>query len=113
MLSLSRLAALLLLVLHAAMAGVLPVADARAEARSAAGSAAAHVEAPDAVRCPAVHDEQACQLCPMLRLAGPAAGRVALPAVARTVVAPAVARTRQAALHGRAAPAGARAPPVA
>ena len=110
---LSRVTAILLLLLHAIVAGVAPVADARAEARGSVASATAHVEAPDGGRCPALHDDLTCQLCPHLRLAGQPAPRVTPPAVVRTVVAPAVARTRQAALHARAAPADARAPPTA
>jgi hypothetical protein len=95
------------------VAGLLPLADARAEATSALATATAHVEAPDGNRCPAVHDELTCQLCPLLRLAGQAGLRVALPPVARAVAAPALARVAHAPRDGIASPDRARAPPAA
>ena len=110
---LARVASLLLLLLHVAVAGLLPLADARAEATSVRATATAHVEAPDWNRCPAVHDDLACQLCPLLRLAGQAGARVALPPVARAVAAPAVARVAHALSDDSASPDRARAPPAA
>ena len=109
----SRLASIVLLLLHVAVAGLLPLADARAEATSALATATAHVEAQDGNRCPAVHDELTCQLCPLLRLAGQASARVALPPVARAVGGPALARIAHAASSASAAPDRARAPPAA
>lgn len=109
---LARLAASVLLLLHGIVAGLLPIADARAEATETVISTAAHVEAPDSGSCPQVHDD-ACQLCSLVRLAGQASMRVAPPPIARAVPAPAVAREAHAVIGESPAPDQARAPPVA
>ena len=109
----ARVAASVLLLLHVILAGLLPLADARAEATGTVVSASAHVEGPDRGSCPQVHDEATCQLCPLLRLAGQASDRVALPTVARAVPAPAVSREAHALVAHRPATDQARAPPVA
>jgi hypothetical protein len=108
-----RIAASVLLLLHGLLVGLLPLADARAEATGTVVSASAHVEGPDRGSCPRIHDEATCQLCPLLRLAGQASGRVALPTAARVVPAPAVAREAHALLGHRPSSDQARAPPVA
>lgn len=107
----ARIAASVLLLLHVLVAGLLPIADARAEASGTVVSAAAHVEAPDSGSCPQVHDD-ACQLCPLLRLPGQASTRVAMPPIARAVAAPALARMAHAAIGESPGPDQARAPPV-
>ena len=111
-LPLARVAASVLLLLHVIVAGVLPIADARAEATGTVVSAAAHVESPDNGSCPQVHDD-ACQLCSLVRLAGQASARVALPPIARAVHVPAVARLAHGVLGERPGTDQARAPPVA
>lgn len=109
---LARLSASVLLLLHVIVAGLLPVADARAEATGTVISASAHVEAPDSGSCPQVHDG-ACQLCHLVRLGGQASARVALPPIARAVVAPAVARMAHAVVGESPGPDQPRAPPLA
>ena len=109
---LTRFVSMLVLLLHATVVGVLPAADARAEARGSVATATAHVESQDGDRCPRLHDEH-CQLCPLLRNAGQAGARVSLPMVARSVAPPTVARDARAIGHDSASPDRARAPPVA
>ena len=109
---LARISASVLLLLHVIVAGLLPIADAQAEATGTVVSASAHVEAPDSGSCPQVHDD-ACQLCQLVRLPGQASARVATPPIARAVAAPAVARVAHAAIGESPGPDQARAPPVA
>lgn len=108
----ARIAASVLLLLHVLVAGLLPVAEARAEATGTVVSASAHVEAPDAGSCPPVHDD-ACQLCQLVRLPGQASARVALPPIARAVHVPAVAREAHGVLGESPGSDQARAPPAA
>ena len=109
---LTRVSAALVLLLHVFVVGLLPVADARAEAAGSTATAAAHVEAPESGRCPSPHDE-ACQLCPLLRIAGQASAPVSLPLVARSVALPIVAREARAVAGASASTDRARAPPIA
>jgi hypothetical protein len=54
------------LVIGAALAVVMPIAEARAEAASVA--AGSHVEEPGDRACPAAHDHVSCNVCRTLRL---------------------------------------------
>lgn len=70
--SLRRAVAGSALLVWSALAGVLPAADAAAE--RASEGARAHVEAVGgSATCTPVHDQLACQLCRVLRLAGKSA----------------------------------------
>lgn len=109
---LRRLAALLTLVLHVFVAGVVSLADARAEAAGLVDGAVVHVEETGRQACVPQHDELTCQLCSLVRLGGMAAGRELPPAVAR-VLAPSPAASDSAAPESAVPAAGwARAPPA-
>ena len=113
MLQLRRLSALLTLVLHVFVAGVVSLADARAEAAALVDGAVAHVEAAGRQACAPQHDELTCQLCSLVRLGGVAAPRELLPVVAR-VLAPSPAASDAVAPESTVRAAGrARAPPLA
>lgn len=62
-----RSIAVVVLAQSAALALLLPMVDARAEIAS--GDVREHVEQPGSRECPPLHDEIACQLCRVLRLA--------------------------------------------
>jgi hypothetical protein len=65
--TLTRIAAAAYLVLAVTFSFVLPVAEARAGAKSL--DAVAHVEAPDSEgQCPTAHDHWSCNICRALRL---------------------------------------------
>lgn len=65
-----RLLAALSLLLHLAVLGVVPLADAAAD--GGAGRAAVHRPGEHDTRCPPLHDHLYCQLCRVLDARGPA-----------------------------------------
>jgi hypothetical protein len=106
----SRLAWLSLFVLQLFAVGVVPVLDAGAE--GAAYGAVAHVEEPGRSDCPLGHEPDECQLCRVLRSAGPPVEPPGLAAVDRVVAPPVWEGAERAPVGGAGLSARPRAPPA-
>ncbi|MGH7720210.1 MAG: hypothetical protein ACREON_15380 [Gemmatimonadaceae bacterium] len=99
------------LLLYLVTVGLVPIADARAEA-AAASAPAVHVEAPGDTPCTPVHDHLACLLCRSVRTASPLHPLHFVPQAARLLQRPAPGVPSARPTETPPAPLGSRAPPL-